>query len=253
MSYASQAVTRTSGSQAPARPDLVPTAQQDQRQQLFHPGMQQQARAKDGRTELELLRDTRRTLAETDTIASSTCVALDGQTEQIERIQNDAEKIDANLDQSEYLLRGLKPFGWVRNLFRKEPKEQLRPQPEGRRTSQGSANGYTGGAAPPAPVAVARGAQRLLEDEERRKNLKLGSASKAGSALSQRPDLSRQAEVDAAYDDIDNLLDGLKEKGRVINRTLDQHNQMLPDTANSISRNQERISKQQQELKKRMG
>jgi len=141
----------------------------------------------------------------------------------------------------------------VRNLFRKEPKEQLRPQPEGRRNSQGSAGGYTGGPAPPAPVPVARGAQRLLEDEERRKNLKLGSSGQAGSASSQRPDLSRKAEVDRAYDDIDNLLEGLKEKGKVINRTLDQHNQMLPNLSESIARDQDRISKQQQEIKKRIG
>jgi hypothetical protein len=263
MSYASQLPPsggRTSASQAPAAPKPVPT----QEKQLFHAGMQQEARSKDGRTEVDLLRETRRSLAEADILATSTMGTLDGQTEQIHRINADAEKIDANLDQSEYLLRGLKPFGWFRNLFRKEPQEQsVRPQLEtGRRTSQGSSSGYPASstAPPPAPVPVgggSRGAARLLEEEERRRSLKLGaggtSVCQATSGANQRPDQQRNAEIDKAYDDIDNLLDGLKEKSKVINRTLDTHNKMLPELSETIARDQERINKQQRDIKKRIG
>merc|ERR1719272_925732 len=95
-------------------------------------GLQQEARSRDGRTEMDLLRDTKRSLAEADTIANSTMGQLNSQTEQLEKVEADAAVIDHNLEQSEYLIRGLKPLGWIRNLFRKEPPPTALPQAAGR-------------------------------------------------------------------------------------------------------------------------
>jgi len=176
---------------------------------------------------------------------------LDTQTEQLKKIEADTEVIDSNLDQSEYLLRGLKPFGWVRNLFRKDPGPPPRPE----KTSGGYPTGAAPSSASGAPDArrqggASAGANRLLAEEAARKDLKLGAAGSNGSQL--RPDQKRDQEVDRAYDDIEHMLDGLKEKSKVINRTLDDHNQMLPRIGDSIARDQERINKQQQDMKKRM-
>merc|ERR1719401_3174550 len=51
----------------------------------------QEARSKDGRTELELLQSTQRSLAEADDISTGVLGTLHEQTEQIERIRADSE------------------------------------------------------------------------------------------------------------------------------------------------------------------
>lgn len=207
--------------------------------------LQQEARSRDGRTEVDLLRDVQRSLGEADQIAGGTLDKLDSQTEQLEKIQVDAEIIDGNLDKSEYLLRGLKPWGWFRNLWRKDPEPAVNVRA---RPSQG---GYPSSSSSEQPGA--RGAARLMADERARNDLKLGAGSQAGNATALRPDQQRNAEVDKAYDDIDSMLDGLKEKSKVINKTLDQHNQMLPGIDASIGRNQERINKQQADMRRLAG
>ena len=73
------------------------------------------------KTEKELLASTVRSLAEAEDTTDRVLTTLHGQTEQLHRIQADAEQINHNLDQSEWLLRSLKPWGWVRNIFRKDP------------------------------------------------------------------------------------------------------------------------------------
>lgn len=201
-------------------------------------------RAPDKRTEAELLASTRRSLAQADNISTHTLGTLNEQTEQLRRIQADAEAIDSTLDQSEWLLRGLKPWGWVRNLFRKEPPPGHPGHPGHGHT--GPASGPASGpgrpgakaGAKPGPVAASRGAARLLADE----------AARAGP----RPD-QRSPEVDRAYDEIDHMLEGLKQKTQEINRTLVEHNQILPDIAESVSRDHDRIRKQQQEMRRRIG
>jgi len=205
-------------------------------------GLQQEARSRDGRTEMDLLRDTKRSLAEADTIANSTMGQLNSQTEQLEKVEADAAVIDHNLEQSEYLIRGLKPLGWIRNLFRKEPPPTALPQAAGRQ-------GY-----PESSSSGGKGAQRLMaEDDARRKDLKLGA--QAGKSQGLRPDQqpSKNSEADKIYDDIDSMLDGLKEKSKVINRTLDTHNKMLPGIEQSIDRGKDRINKQQDEMKRIVG
>jgi hypothetical protein len=255
MSYASQA--GASGRASASQPSKSTAAQEQPGGALYNKSsggggsqqQQQEARSKDGRTELELLRDTKRHLCDADYIAGNTMEQLDGQTEQLSRIQRDTDSIDANLDQSEFLLRGLKPFGWVRNLFRADPKPAAVPPGSTRRSSQGSgapSGGYPSSSSKPAPSS---GAARLMADEQARREAKLGSGAQGGRGSEQQ----KQAEVERAYDDIDNLLDGLKEKSKVINKTLDQHNQVLPGMESSITRQQERINKQQNDMRKIMG
>lgn len=55
------------------------------------------------------------------------------------------------------------------------------------------------------------------------------------------------------YDQIDNMLEGLLVKSQQINHTLGHHNQLIPEIAESVERDQARIAKQKAEMKKRIG
>jgi len=81
----------------------------------------------------------------------------------------------------------------------------------------------------------------LADDAARRRT------SGEGAGGSSRPGAQ---ELDKAYDDIDHMLEGLKEKSQVINRTLGQHNEMLPGITSKVERDQERLRKQQEQMKK---
>ncbi|CAK0821731.1 unnamed protein product, partial [Prorocentrum cordatum] len=99
-------------------------------------------------------------------------------------------------------------------------------------------------AAPLAAAGRSQGAARLLADDAARR--RAGSQEVSGGALAAGGRSgSGGTDVDKAYDDIDNLLTGLKEKGQVINRTLDHHNEMLPGITKKVERDQERLRKQQ--------
>eukprot|EP00930_Biecheleria_cincta_P079047 TRINITY_DN66709_c0_g1_i1.p1 TRINITY_DN66709_c0_g1~~TRINITY_DN66709_c0_g1_i1.p1 ORF type:complete len:248 (+),score=50.89 TRINITY_DN66709_c0_g1_i1:68-745(+) len=214
------------------------------------------AKKADGRTEAELLASTLRSLAEADESSNRVLTTLNEQTEQLHKIQDDTRSIDSNLDKSEYLLRSLKRFGWVRNLFRKQPKSSPdAKQAEGPSStsapaassgsgsqSSSSSSGYPSGAkAAAAPSANGRGAARLLAQEDARRS--------AGGYGSDR----RDPGIDKAYDQIDNILEGLKHKGAEINRTLNHHNEILPEVASSVQKSQDRMKKQQQDIKTKLG
>jgi len=209
-----------------------------------------------GRTEKQLLDSITGSLAQADECADRTMGALDEQTNQLHRIKRDADIIDSNLDQSEHLLRGLKPGGWFRNLFRKDPTPTAVPRPStksnsnfdpARRTAKTSTSSGTSNSST-AP-AGGQGAQKLLEKEAARR---ASAASQPGQNNKGeiRPDLQRDTETEKAYDDIENLLSGLKEKGRVINRTLDNHNKMLPGLVDDITKAQDRITRQSKDMNK---
>eukprot|EP00450_Noctiluca_scintillans_P039732 CAMPEP_0194478678 /NCGR_PEP_ID=MMETSP0253-20130528/2046_1 /TAXON_ID=2966 /ORGANISM="Noctiluca scintillans" /LENGTH=197 /DNA_ID=CAMNT_0039317793 /DNA_START=58 /DNA_END=651 /DNA_ORIENTATION=+ len=178
------------------------------------------------KTEGELLRNIKGTLAETTDISKRTMTTLDHQDEQLSKIHNDAENIGHNLDQSEWLLRSLKPFGWVRNMWRKDRPEEISPRDNRDKASpiRGSTNSAGG-----------RGAQRLLADEARRTE----------SAKS-------KSEHDAMYDDIDNMLDELKVQSETINSTLEKHNKMLPTIADKLQTNQDKLQKQSKEITRQL-
>lgn len=220
---------------------------------------------KDTRTEAELLASTVKSLAEADDTTDRVLTTLHGQTEQLHRIKADADAIHHNLDQSEWLLRSLKPWGWVRNIFRKDPVSSA---PSASASSAPAALASDGkdskvdskAPAQPAPPAPApggypegsRGAARLLADDAARRAARNSTAAAAAqSQQQQRPDLMDPNEK--AYEQIDNMLEGLLVKSQQINRTLGHHNELLPEIADSVDRDQARITKQKAEIKKRIG
>jgi len=93
-------------------------------------GNQQALAQADNRTEAELLASTRRSLAEAQAVSNRTLGTLDSQTEQLHRITAGADDVSNNLDKSEFLLQSLKPFGWVKNIFKngKDPVPAVRGQ-----------------------------------------------------------------------------------------------------------------------------
>merc|ERR1719230_2535013 len=77
-------------------------------------GLKTQARlAADTRTERDILKETLSTLQEADDIGTATCSTLNAQTEQIQKIQNDADEVSGHLDRSKWLIRGMSRWGWV--------------------------------------------------------------------------------------------------------------------------------------------
>lgn len=228
------------------------------------------AKSTDGRTEAELLASTVRSLVEADESSNRTLTALNEQTEQLHRINEDTHSIDSNLDKSEYLLRSLKKFGWVRNLFRKQPKngpdaKQAEAASSSREAaassgpqskSSASSSGYPSSAtSPAAPSASGRGAARLLAQEDARRGSLQKQSADGRSAASTGGYGSdrRDPGIDKAYDQIDNILEGLKHKGAEINRTLGHHNELIPEITGNVQRSQDRMKKQQQDIKKRLG
>lgn len=194
-----------------------------------------------GHTEAELLASTRRILAETDDISNRTLNTLNEQSEQLRRVQADSDAISSNLDQSEWLLRGLKPWGWVRNMFKEKPTQKrasaaatpahFTPAPRAGSDAALQASLPAGGKA----------AERLIADEARR-----GSRASAGT----RPD--KASDTDRAYEEIGNMLEGLKHKSSVINKTLAEHNRIIPNISEGITRDHDRIQKQNKDMKDRL-
>lgn len=220
---------------------------------------------KDTRTEAELLASTVKSLAEADDTTDRVLTTLHGQTEQLHRIKADADAIHHNLDQSEWLLRSLKPWGWVRNIFRKDPSSvsSVSSAPSASASASSAPalasdrkDSKVDSKAPAQPAPApggypegSRGAARLLAEDAARRAARNSTA--AAAAQQQRPDLRDPNEK--AYEQIDNMLEGLLVKSQQINRTLGHHNELLPEIADSVDRDQARITKQKAEIKKRIG
>eukprot|EP00933_Yihiella_yeosuensis_P034842 TRINITY_DN28328_c0_g1_i1.p1 TRINITY_DN28328_c0_g1~~TRINITY_DN28328_c0_g1_i1.p1 ORF type:complete len:234 (+),score=55.77 TRINITY_DN28328_c0_g1_i1:49-750(+) len=218
------------------------------------------ARSTDGRTEAELLQSTVRSLAEATDTSDRVLTTLNGQTEQLHKIKEDSDAIDHNLEQTQKLLNFLKPMGWVKGLFGGRRSSASAsgggyPASGSGRGSGGyagassaassSGGGYAGAAV---GTTTGRGAARLLAAENARKGVDQNSGP-AGRGAGRGQSLCKQDPgIERAYDQIDSLLDGLKERGHVINQTLDHHNKMLPDLASSADRQQEKIKKQTAEM-----
>lgn len=189
---------------------------------------------KDNRSEAELLASTVRSLAEADETTNRVLTTLHGQTEQLHRIKADSDSINDNLNQSEWLLRSLKPMGWFRNIFRKDPSITSAPEPAPVR-----AGGY--------PTESSKGAARLMADDAARR-----ASRNSTSASSTAKTTELQDPNEKALDQIDHMLEGLRDKSLQINKTLSHHNEMLPEIGRSVERDQDRIKKQNEEIRKRM-
>lgn len=213
----------------------------------------QQAAAQKGReTEADLLKQTLGHLHQADEVSDRTCVQLNQQTEQIRRIQADAEQIDHNLDQSAWLLKGLKPFGWVKGLFGGQPSPP--PAPAAVRGYPAAGAAPSGGAA--APLT---GADRIKADAARRATAQAGPGAQFGgqmiaastSAAGARKSAPAQAsETDQLYDQIEDVLGNLKQKSLDINHTLGHHNEMLDKLEPSIDGCGSRVDEQRRAIVK---
>lgn len=231
------------------------------------------AASADRRTESELLADISRSLAGADEISTQTLQTLNGQTEQLERIESTCDGIEHDLNQSDWLLRGMtgwRRFGWARKIFNKEPqtgKQQqqqqqqrqqapppaapssTRPLPGAGATSgaagmagNSGSSGSSGNKGPyQAGQAQNRAAERLLADDAARRARQDNFNFKPGT---------RVPETEKAYNDIENMLDGLAHKSLEISRTLDHHNQMLPGIAGKVDRSEERMAKQKETMRR---
>jgi len=200
------------------------------------------------------LASTKRTLVETDQIGNHTLAALDKQTEQIHGIKASTDAIDHNLRESEQLIRGLGFMGAVRNLFSRGSSNTSASDEQSLKGSGGLFAGAPrpGQNAGPKTTsannpAVGRGASRLLERENARKS----QAAQSASGGSRHPGM-QDPDMDKDLDEIGDLLAGLKHKSAQMKDTIKYHNEVLPDITDAITRDQDRISKQRQELQKRM-
>ncbi|CAJ1377688.1 unnamed protein product [Effrenium voratum] len=101
---------------------------------------------------------------------------------------------------------------------------------------------------PAATPEGSRGAARLMAEEAARRASRTSASSSAAGA--KRPD-QRDPHIDKAYDQIDNMLEGLLTKSQQIKHTLGHHNEIIPEIAESVERDQARMEKQKAEMKRR--
>lgn len=210
------------------------------------------AHGADRRSEKDLLTDIQKSLAEADERSTATLGILNTQTEQLERIQGTNSHIDDGLGVSEWLIKGLQPWGWAKNWFSKGPDSN-----DNASVGAASASTVSGAASSlsdprnqyessrqSATEAQSRSAQRLLADEAARRGRASATAAPKG------PVSSRMSETDQAYDGIEKMLGTLAEKSKEIGRTLNQHNEVLPEIARDVDRNHDRVRRQTDQITK---
>mmetsp|Transcript_860 Transcript_860/g.1926 ORF Transcript_860/g.1926 Transcript_860/m.1926 type:complete len:252 (-) Transcript_860:205-960(-) len=230
--------------------------QVDNRQKLLTMSVQDQVAEKQQKSEMELLRDIRKNVVETDEVATRTLETLHGQTEQINRITQDAEAIEHNLDTSAHLLRGMKGnFGWLQNLFSRAPPPPP-PKQQGATTSTArptaGSNDKVGNASASSSSAPAmRPQDRLIAEDAARKKAEAQAEGHVDEKKI-RPD-QRNPEADKILDEIEAALGGIKAKAEETNRTLDHHNEVLPKLGQTMATSQDRMRNQHADLKKLNG
>eukprot|EP00927_Polykrikos_kofoidii_P063087 TRINITY_DN57905_c0_g1_i1.p1 TRINITY_DN57905_c0_g1~~TRINITY_DN57905_c0_g1_i1.p1 ORF type:complete len:243 (+),score=57.01 TRINITY_DN57905_c0_g1_i1:56-784(+) len=207
---------------------------------------------------MEHLNSARKAIAESDQITDRTLVVLDGQTQQLMRIEDDCQSIQSNLSTSKRLLKGLKPFGWLKGIFRKSepPKAQFSQSStllHASSIASSASNGYpaaSAAASSGSPNGVptqggGRGAARLIAQENERRKIQ-AEASKASSS---RPDMHK-TEVDEAFDDMDRMLEGLKHKTKAIGAVIEDHNKVIPEIGKAMARDQQEMKDQRKTMAK---
>jgi hypothetical protein len=89
----------------------------------------------DNRTVAEILASPGRSLAKALTVVNQTLGTLNEQTEQLHQISAGADDVINNLGKSAFLLQRKKPFGWVKNIFKKDRFPACRGQVPANRLS----------------------------------------------------------------------------------------------------------------------
>jgi len=184
------------------------------------------------------IKNTLRTLAETEDIAMHTAVQLNQQTEQLHRIEDQTDQMDHTLDRTQYLLTGLKSFwGRTKNFVRgapdvkaKDVRRATAPSEESNRAMQEVVvkNRETVAAGNFAWEEVRVGT--LIEDERAK-------------------ELERQASEDRDLDQIIGMLDNLKARSETIAQTLGFQADQLETIGTKTARVDLKMKKQHVDVK----
>lgn len=199
---------------------------------------------------LRTLKETVRTLAETEQIADATGAKLHEQTEQMHRIQSDADDTIHNLNQSEYLLRGMKStVGWFKNMFRSPPAPPPKTNSGGYVSDQASGSGSAGlsrgAAAASARASAAKGTGGYPGAAP---STSSGTTSTSSTKLAEGKPTYKEEE-DKALDTIENMLAGLKDRSLGISQTLEHQDKLLDGIQDTTSRAQDKQRKVTKDLK----
>jgi len=190
----------------------------------------------------ESLDNTLRTLADTDKISQRTANKLENQTEQLQRINEQTENINHNLDHSQYLLQGMKSWmGRARGALWGSPqKEEKAPE------------------TPPKKKEVPKDNRYIRESREKHDMPQHMTASRGSNSHgSQVKTANRQvtealSEEDRKMDQILGFLDDIKERSVNIGQTIDTQNNLIHGISASVQTANEKMNNAQRDIKSLM-
>lgn len=176
---------------------------------------------------LKTLRSINQSAAETDKISSATAEVINAQGEQIDNIARNADKIDENLNTSEWLIRGLKGWGGrLANAFSSGPQK----------SDESIASKY-----PSYMPSEAIGTM----NNERRTQASSGEAQKTSEPARSEFD----TEVDRQLDQISHVLGGIHAKSLAISDSISRQVKTVEAVDHSLARSGDRIKKQHNDIK----
>eukprot|EP00397_Hematodinium_sp_SG-2012_P047444 GEMP01053974.1.p1 GENE.GEMP01053974.1~~GEMP01053974.1.p1 ORF type:complete len:207 (+),score=38.17 GEMP01053974.1:179-799(+) len=182
------------------------------------------------------LKNTLRTLAETEDISAQTAVSLNAQTEQLHRIHNSTEEVNYNLDTSQWLLQGMKSWwGRTKNSFNGPPKFNKALERADHASS--SRTGSTD-----AQCLERPGAQTTTASTQQSRTL---VGAHAGT-------MSAQDSEDRDLDQILSMLGNLKSRSHDIGQTLDSHNHMIGHISTKVDTAGDKIAKNTKDIQSLM-
>jgi hypothetical protein len=176
---------------------------------------------------LKTLRSINQSAAETDKISSATAEVINAQGGQIDNIARNVDKIDENLNTSEWLIRGLKGWGGrLANAFSSGPQK----------SDSSIASKY--------PSYMPSEAVDLAKNEKTKQTASIESQ----KALDP-PRSEFDTEVDRQLDQISNVLGGIHAKSLAISDSISRQVKTVEAVDQSLARSGDRIKKQHNDIK----
>ncbi len=181
---------------------------------------------------LRTLESINRTAANTDQISTATAGLIANQGEQIRNISNNANTIDANLNTSERLIRGIKSWGGrISNMFGATPSDETKKTI----------------AFPAYLPAAAMAKQEPLEQVSNRPSSSSAPTSQSVVSINKSEFDQR---VDHQLDHISSVIANIKEKSLAISADISEQVNAVETADQSIARSKDRIHKQHDTIKK---
>lgn len=169
-----------------------------------------------------LLKDSLRTVGETNEIAQHAAEQLNCQTEQLEHIDRDADDVAHNLDTSQYLIRGMKSWwGSVVQMFTSPPTNSAVRPP-----------GAVDGATRISPSSIPSTALQTSAPENTSKT----------SSSAYDPEMSQD------LDSLSGMLTELHSRAVEMGHTISKHNVKLDTVQDKVDRNAVRMTKQKRDI-----